>query len=1006
MDPGKDISIAITISQNSKILTRGSVIVDIVEGVNTVELTLGLHSLKNVGATGYSKLHSMRSFDNVTLALWNSFTDTSQSGVKTWKLSKFDEAKGVFTGNYTLFSDAAEYLYCDYAADASGNIFFAKKSMEGDTLSFYAISAGSSEASLLTDTIIIRNLVSDKFEFIADASQNLKFFVANAGDGYLTSIGYLYNVAYSGGRLIFSNLGYSSYESLPYIAQSEVFIDTNDRIHIGYFSSSYQQSSTPYTINWKYTDNQSSPFSNMSATANPIKTMAYSAYNYVPQNMFCSGGNAFITNSDSPVIGYRCASVSAQSSTYPLIVSSNMYDGTGKLRGGSNGNYIYYFYMGTDTKPYILASNDFGATWSSYTTMIDSKIWDIYPACDLVDANNYSVKFFFAATAVPLVGGEMGGYSYYQGVRNAYIAEQFGAGFTYNPASDATPPVIVHTQSTTTVTAGASIQLIAAVTDNSSLAASNPVTLYYMLPGGQEYSSSTSASVIGSAYTFTISSGSTAGTFKYYFKAIDAAGNISYYGYSGQTTTDPATSNYRSITVEAAVTDSVAPVIQHTKSTSSTSTSTAISLAAYVTDAVALASSNPVTLYYKLTGASTYTSLTDATVTSGLYTFSISSGTTAGTLQYYFKAIDAAGNISYYGVEGQQSTDPGTSMYLSITVTSASTGWTQVGNLALLTDYYSKIVIAANNGTPYIIWTNSYSNQTGVLKFSTDWSVVGTNITGSGINSVDIALTANDTPYIIYTSMSDFGVKKFNGTAWVNAQQSSMPSISYPSNAQIALASNCTPVFSVIGGYGPYYNYVYKLDNNAYSYTPLTTLSETNPYYASLAIEPNYNTPHLVFKNGSNNNVMLKYYSGGNWYSSGYPATFMTGYTEYTDLAIDTNYTPYVVGCGNTSPNKAVVYKLQGGENWTQVGSDVSEGAAIYSKIVIYGGVPYVAYQDGANSNKMTVKRFNGTSWELVGTAGFTSTQVNDVSLSIGGGYIFVACIDTNSKMNVYKFQL
>jgi hypothetical protein len=49
---------------------------------------------------------------------------------------------------------------------------------------------------------------------------------------------------------------------------------------------------------------------------------------------------------------------------------------------------------------------------------------------------------------------------------------------------------------------------------------------------------------------------------------------------------------------------------------------------------------------------------------------------------------------------------------------------------------------------------------------------------------------------------------------------------------------------------------------------------------------------------------------------------------------------------------------------------------------------------DGANSYKATVMRFNGTSWEIVGTPGFSDGRADRPSLAIYNGTPYVAYAD------------
>ena len=61
-----------------------------------------------------------------------------------------------------------------------------------------------------------------------------------------------------------------------------------------------------------------------------------------------------------------------------------------------------------------------------------------------------------------------------------------------------------------------------------------------------------------------------------------------------------------------------------------------------------------------------------------------------------------------------------------------------------------------------------------------------------------------------------------------------------------------------------------------------------------------------------------------------------------------------------------------------------SAGAVYYTSLAIdNSGMPYVAYRDQGQGGKATVMKYTGTGWELVGTAGFSSNQVDDISLAI-----------------------
>ena len=68
-----------------------------------------------------------------------------------------------------------------------------------------------------------------------------------------------------------------------------------------------------------------------------------------------------------------------------------------------------------------------------------------------------------------------------------------------------------------------------------------------------------------------------------------------------------------------------------------------------------------------------------------------------------------------------------------------------------------------------------------------------------------------------------------------------------------------------------------------------------------------------------------------------------------------------------------------------------------------YKRVPYYELQN--NGKKTTVMRYNGNAWELVGTNGFSDVGSHDQTLVIYNGIPYVAFADgTSSKVSVMKF--
>src|SRR5690606_26913618 len=70
---------------------------------------------------------------------------------------------------------------------------------------------------------------------------------------------------------------------------------------------------------------------------------------------------------------------------------------------------------------------------------------------------------------------------------------------------------------------------------------------------------------------------------------------------------------------------------------------------------------------------------------------------------------------------------------------------------------------------------------------------------------------------------------------------------------------------------------------------------------------------------------------------------------------------------------------------WHNVGvAGFSAGTATTPSLVLGAdGNPFVVFQDGANGNKATVMRWNGSTWAHVGSAGFSEGAVSTPSLAL-----------------------
>lgn len=136
---------------------------------------------------------------------------------------------------------------------------------------------------------------------------------------------------------------------------------------------------------------------------------------------------------------------------------------------------------------------------------------------------------------------------------------------------------------------------------------------------------------------------------------------------------------------------------------------------------------------------------------------------------------------------------------------------------------------------------------------------------------------------------------------------------------------------------------------------------------------------------------------------------FSNGAVWFPSIAISPNHEPYVV-YQDAANDDWVSVKRFDGSSWSPVGIPGFSGREVINSLIAFDktGTPFVTFADKYYQGKASVMKFANNAWEYVGNDRFTDGQANFLSLAFDpNGIPFVAFSEYDSVMSlqVMKFE-
>ncbi|WP_345077111.1 Ig-like domain-containing protein, partial [Nemorincola caseinilytica] len=321
-------------------------------------------------------------------------------------------------------------------------------------------------------------------------------------------------------------------------------------------------------------------------------------------------------------------------------------------------------------------------------------------------------------------------------------------------------------------------------------------------------------------------------------------------------------------------------------------------------------------------------------------------------------------------------------------------------------------MVSDNSGNLYMAYKDQDNGNRAIVKKydGTSWTIIGDDFaTTNGVSDLQLAVDNAGKPYLFFCDVPSSGrgtVMSYNGTSWyvvggepVSAYQAAYPALAIDGSGMPWVVYNDVPASPT--------QYVKRFDGTNWVTVSMSFTPSSASFY-SMAFNST-GTPYIAFADaGTTNGASVMSYNGSTWSlvgSRGIAAG--AGAAEDVTIKLDNTGTPYVGFIDGSASNGYSVRKYNG-SSWEGVGSNGFVQPLKPAMILDANGKPIVSYADLSADEKLTVKKFDGSNWVTLGNASFTGSAVNQrPAIAMSNGTLYAAFSRISSmfyKAEVYKY--